>query len=482
MVNALLASSLQINSILTCDAYQRVVSSITLPQIMLSVSHVDSWNDSHDIITAELNDTVISCMTSGSCDTRTLTVRLSSSVQAYVDNMAQLLTVSLIPRTSVDVMVDISPEGLELSTLLGPVSVYLNQTTMLVISTIPKLLQLDQKPSYCISAQPNEKLSNMRIRIVNSVGVDIWYRQEGTSECLFLAADTSAAYSWLSLANSPFYQLCFAVNDPSQKLTELQLSNNKQTENKQSAYEDPRWCDPCRIKENAVTGRYFDGHGFLWICVELSGLQTVVTLRSSLTVRNYCDVPFLIRVNEEASVLDCKKSDKLFPDAHMLQRVHSNCISVDGSACTLAASAKIDDSISRVMLEFVENVEFGLDGDSWCSVSIQGNVPSAFDLVKISDDQADSMERTQCSFAALSSEKSDKPTQYVWVTFARAQCRTVLPTDFDPLQPQVSRRYTWMEVSLWPAINVENTMDIPIALYLSQKVKSQPSLSVLGMY
>ncbi|CAI5746309.1 unnamed protein product [Peronospora destructor] len=463
VVNALLASSLQVNSILTCDAYQRVVSSITLPQIMLSVSHVDSRNDSHDIITAELNDTVISCMTSGSCHTRTLTVRLSSSVQAYVDNMAQLLTVSVIPRTSVDVMAHISPEGLELSTLIGPISVYLNQTTVLVMSAIPKLLQVDQKPSYWIPAQPHEKLSNMRIRIVNSVGMDIWYRQEGTSERLLLAADTSTAYSWLSLASSPFYQLRFAVNDPGQKLTELQVSENKQTENK---HEDPRWCDPCRIKENAVTGRYFVGHGFLWICVELSGLQTVVTLRSSLTVQNYCDFPVLIRANEDASVFGCKKSDKLFPDTRILQRVHSNCISVNGSACTLAASAKVDDSISRVMLEPIENVEFGVDGDSWYSMSIEGNVSSEFDLVKISDDQAESLERTQCSFAALS---SDKATQYVWITIARAQCRTVLPTDFDPLQPQVLRRYTWMEVSLWPAINVENTMDIPIALCLSQK-------------
>ncbi|CAI5713662.1 unnamed protein product [Peronospora effusa] len=466
VVNALLASSLQINSILTCDAYQRVVSSITLPQIMLSVSHVDSRNDSHDIITAELNDTVISCMTSGSCHTRRLTVRVSSSVQAYVDNMAQLLTVSVIPRTSVDMMVDISPEGLELSTLIGPVSVSLNHTTMLVISAIPKLLQVDRKPSYRIPAQSDEKLSNMRIRIVNSVGMDIWYRQEGTSECLLLAADASAAYSWLSLASSPFYQLRFAVDDPGQKLTELQISEKEQTG---PAYEDSRWCDPCRIKENAVTGRYFGGHGFLWICVELSGLQTVVTLRSSLTVQNYCDFPVLIRVNEEASVFECRRSDKLFPDTHILQRVHSNCVSVDGSACTLAASAKLGDSISRVMLESVKNVEFGVDGDSWYSVSIQGDVPSEFDLVKISDDQGESLERTQCSFAALSSEQPDMPTQYVWVTIARAQCRTVLPTDFDPLQPQVSRRYTWMEVSLWPAINVKNTMDIPIALYLSQK-------------
>lgn len=469
MVNALLASSLQVHSVLTCDAYQRVVSSITLPQVTLSVSHVGSGNDSHNIITAELNDTVLTCAISGSCRSRTLNVRVSSAMQVYLDNMSQLLTVSVIPRTSVDAMVEVSPKGLEVSTLIGPISVYLNQTTILVISAIPKLLQADRKPSHLIPAKPDEKLSNMRIRIVNYAGVDIWYRQEGTSECLLLAADTSAAYSWLSLANSPFYQLRFAVDDPRQKLTKTPVS-----EKKQPANEDPRWCDPCRIKENTVTGRYFGGHGFLWVCVELSGLQTIVTLRSSLTVRNYCDFPVRIKVNKEASVFVCTKSDKLYQDTRILQRSayhHANCISSDGSACTLSASAKVDDGISRVMAESVATVDFGINGGSWCSVSTQGNFPSEFDLVTISDDQADSFKKTQCSFAALYPENTDEPAHYAWVKIARVQCRAVLPTDFDPLQPQVSRRYTWMEVSLWPAITVENTMDIPVELCFTQKVK-----------
>ncbi|CAH0516636.1 unnamed protein product [Peronospora belbahrii] len=467
VVNALLASSLQVNSLLIRDAYQRVVASISLPQIVLSVTYADSRHDSHDIVTAELNDTVISCVISGSYHNRTLNAHLSSSMQAYIDNIAQLLTVSVLPQTSIDVMTEISPAGLELSTLIGPVCLYLNQTTMLVISAIPKLLQADWIPSYFIGATPDERLANMRIRIVNSVGMDIWYRQEGTSECLLLATDTSAAYSWLSLANSPFYQLCFAMDDPGQQLSRLRTSKNKQRKSKQPTREGPRWCDPCRIKENAVTGRYFNGRGFLWICVELSGLQTIVTLRASLIVKNYCGFPVLTKLmNEEALVVHCKRLDNLFPDTHTLWRGHSNCISLDGSECTLSATAKVDDGTARVMLEYVKSAAFGIDGGSWCSVSTQENVPNEFDLVKTYDDQAESLKRTQCSFAALTSKHS---TQYAWVMITRAQCRTVLPTDFDLLQPQVSRRYTWMEISLWPAISVENIMDIPILLSLSQK-------------
>ncbi|KAL4167219.1 hypothetical protein KRP22_012705 [Phytophthora ramorum] len=147
VVNALLASSLEVHSVLDCDAYQRVHASITLPQASLSVSHVGSANDSHDIITAELNDTILSCVGSGGSHSRTLNVQVSSAVQVYLDNMAQLLTVSVIPRTTVDAMIELSSKGLEVSTLIGPVSVYLNQTSMLVMSSIPRLLQPNLKPS-----------------------------------------------------------------------------------------------------------------------------------------------------------------------------------------------------------------------------------------------------------------------------------------------------------------------------------------------
>ncbi|KAG7381181.1 hypothetical protein PHYPSEUDO_006329 [Phytophthora pseudosyringae] len=470
VVNALLASSLQVHSVLTCDAYQRVVSNITLPQVTLSVSHVGSENDSHDIITAELNDTEISCAVSGSAHTRALNVRISSALQIYLDNMVQLLTVSVIPRTTIDAMVEISSMGLKVSTLIGPVSLYLNQTSMLVISAIPKLLQADSKRS--IVPNPDEKLSSMRIRIVNCTGVNIWYRQEGTSECLLLPADASAAYSWLSLASSPFYQLRFAMDDPRQKLAEPLASDKKQSNTDDVAQEDPRWCDPCRIKESAVTGRYFGGHGFVWICVELSGLKTIVTLRSSVTIRNYCDFPVRIKVNKDVTEHGCARSDELYQDAPAIRRStysHTNCISLDGSACTLSMPAKSDNSVARIMVESVSTIGFGIDGGSWCNVETQGRLPSEFDLVKISDGQADSFKKARCNFTALHPGNPDEPTHYAWAKIDRMQCKTVLPTDFDPLQPQVSRRYTWVEMSLWPAITVENIMDIPVVLRFSQK-------------
>ncbi|KAE9043431.1 hypothetical protein PR001_g4045 [Phytophthora rubi] len=466
VVNALLASSLQVNSTLDSDAYQRVVAGVTLPEVKLSVTHVGATNDTHDIITAELNDTVLSCAVSGSTShTRMLNLRASSAMQVYLDNMAQLLTVSVIPRTTIDAMIESSSKGLEISTLIGPVSVYLNQTSILVLSAIPKLLQSTPK---FIEAHPDDNFSSMRIRLVNLTGGDIWYRQEGTTESLQLAAHASAAYSWLSLANSPFYQLRFAVEDPSHAVRMNPAKTKQHAGGARS--DDLCWCDPCRIKENAVTGRYFDGRGFLWICVELKGLQTIVTLRSPLTFRNFCDFPVRVRVNED--VHECSRSDELYEDTRIIKRSakpHSNCISLDGASCTLSTSVSINDSVSRIMTESVSTLDFGVNGGPWCSVLKNGNIPNEFDLVKISDGQLDGLKKSQCSFAVLHPGDPEEPTKYVWVKVDRAQCKTVLPTDFDPLQPQVSRRYTWMGVSLWPAITVENSMDIPVSFSFFQK-------------
>ncbi|KAL3669054.1 hypothetical protein V7S43_005438 [Phytophthora oleae] len=467
VVNALLASSLQVHSVLTRDAYQRVVSSITLPQVTLSVTHVGSENDSHDIITAELNDTEIFCAVSGSSRSRTLNIRAASATQLYLDNMVQLLTVSVIPRTSIDAMAEITSKGIEISTLVGPVSLYLNQTSMLVLSAIPKLLQANPEHFPTIAPNLNEKLSDMRLRVVNYTGMDIWYRQEGTSECLHLPADASTAYSWLSLANSPFYQLRFAVNDPNQKPTDKMQTDSDQ--------EDSRWCDPCRIKENGVTGRYFGGYGFVWVCVELSSLKTLVTLRSALAVRNYCDFPVRVKVNKGVTEYGCSGSEELYQDTPMVRKIsyhHANCVSLDGSVCTLAMPAKDDNSVARIMTESVSSIGFGIEGGSWSNLEAQGKFPREFDLVKVNDDQTDGFMRMKCSFATLLSKAPGEPTHYAWAKLRRAQCNTVLPTDFDPLQPRVSRRYAWMEMSLWPALTVENTMDIPVVLNFSQKART----------
>ncbi|KAF1781433.1 P-loop containing nucleoside triphosphate hydrolase [Phytophthora cactorum] len=385
------------------------------------------------------------------------------------------------PRTTIDAMVEASSKGIEVSTLVGPVSMYLNQTAMLVISAIPKLLQTDPKQSPTITGNADERMSSMRIRVVNHTGVDIWYRQEGTTECLLLSADASSAYSWLSLASNPFYQLCFAMDDPREKLI-----GKTQTDSVQPEQEDPPWCDPCRIKENGVTGRYFGGHGFVWICVELSGLKTTVTLRSSLTVRNYCKFPVRVKVNKNGVEHGCARSEELYRDAPTIRRrayYHPNCVSLDGSACTLSTSAKSDGSVARIMAESVTTVSFGIDGGSWSNVETQGRIPSEFDLVKISDNEAEFFKKAQCKFTVLHPKSPDEHTQYAWAKVTRVQCKTVLPTDFDPLQPHLSGRYTWMEMSLWPAITVENVMDIPLTtINLEVSPASEKSLSTINPF
>ncbi|KAI9916439.1 hypothetical protein PsorP6_017851 [Peronosclerospora sorghi] len=466
LVNVLLASSVQIHSVLASESYQRVVSSLTLPQISFSLCYAGA-RDFHDIVTADLNDTTLSLMTCGSCPSRALTMRFSSTMQVYLDNMAQLLTISVIPRTSIDVMMDFSSESLEISTLIGPVSIYLNQTTILVISALPKLLQTNRNSS---PADEVEKLSKMRIYLVNCAGTAVWYRQEGTSECLCLPADTSVAYSWLSLASSPFYQLCFAMDDPDE---ELSKAHDRQMDVGQSRREDSPWCDPCRIKDNGVTGRYFPSHGFLWICVELCGLQTRVTLRSSLSVYNYCEFPLLVKVNGKEKLFECTRHQKLNQEnlvRQQRQQFHSNCVSLEGSACTLPVPGLVHDAVSNIMIESLISMEFGnRDDESWCSVRTQGTLPDEFDLVKVCDDDKNRSKQTQCSLVSLPAKHRHEFSRYAWVEIFRAQCRTVLPTDFDPVQPQVSRRYTWIEVSVCPALSVENRMDIPIAFIITQQ-------------
>ncbi|CAI5729177.1 unnamed protein product [Hyaloperonospora brassicae] len=291
-INALLASSLQVYSVLTLDAYQRIVGTVTLPRTTLSVSHVGSENDSYDIVTAELNETVISCATAGSRHTRTLNVRLSSSMQAYLDNMAQLLTVSIIPRTAIEATVEISSKGVELTTRVGPVSIHLNQTTMLVLSAIPKLLQAKNEACEGRRVNPDNKLRNMRIKVVNCSGMGVWYRQEGTPECLFVAADTSAAYSWLSLASSPFYQICFAMDDTNEKVAETHNRENKEADGESETHTNLHWTslptdfDPM---QSQVSWRY------TWM---------EVSLWPAISAENMLDFPVAISFAQKATFVE----------------------------------------------------------------------------------------------------------------------------------------------------------------------------------
>ncbi|KAI9916932.1 hypothetical protein PsorP6_017845 [Peronosclerospora sorghi] len=99
-------------------------------------------------------------------------------------------------------------------------------------------------------------------------------------------------------------------------------------------------------------------------------------------------------------------------------------------------------------------MEFGNEDDeSWCSVRTQGTLPDDFDLVKVCDDDKNRSKQTQCSLVSLPAKHGHEFSRYAWFKTFRAQCRKVLPTDFDPVQPQVSRRYTWIEVSVCPALN-----------------------------
>ncbi|KAL4167238.1 hypothetical protein KRP22_012724 [Phytophthora ramorum] len=278
VVNALLASSLEVHSVLDCDAYQRVRASITLPQASLSVSHVGSANDSHDIITAELNDTIISCVGSGGSHSRTLNVQVSSAVQVYLDNMAQLLTVSVIPRTTVDAMIELSSKGLEVSTLIGPVFVYLNQTSMLVMSSIPRLLQPNLKPSQPVI---DGALSSMRIRIVNDAGM-----VENTMD-IPVELSFSQKATTVNVKIAPSSEKCVSAVNPYEPV-DVQLQYEQHQTSTQASRKPLRFLLECSTPAKDFKDQIFDFEGCRVIASFCDNRRPMIRLKTEriLSVAN----------------------------------------------------------------------------------------------------------------------------------------------------------------------------------------------------
>lgn len=462
LLNTLLASSLRIRSTQVESAYRRAIVSASVPSVALAVCYVSTSKDSHDVITAELMDSTIACTIVGEEAGLDTIIRVNSSLQVYLENMIQLLSVSVIPRVGIGASIIVSPNGVTVSGIFGPTSVYLTQTSMLVLASIPAILQ--RKPSKKQDQQRNTvanaagKLSDMRILIMNKTGTNMHCRQSGTMECVLVRSNERVPYSWMSLGVTPYYRMEFSL-DPD--------SSAGDSEDKF------QWSAPCPIKQRCVTGRYFHGRGYLWVDVKPSGLQTLVELRSSFTFRNYCDFPVHLKPDDHSAVLFC---DKLCDSHATSAGTTSDECAVDQLA---SRSDAADENAVVTMMDSLRelHLKMSLDANVWYDAAVVPDLPSAFDLVKQRDDEMASQKRTAkqklVGVELVDLTKTDARNgdhRFAWLKMERVKRNTLMPTDLE-LEFRLARRYTWVEATLWPAISVENMTDTPVSFEIAQKVR-----------
>ncbi|TMW62274.1 hypothetical protein Poli38472_009767 [Pythium oligandrum] len=422
-VSALLAASIRIRSLLDTSAFQRLSVQCSVPRVGVAVAFAEDSKTSYDVLSAELKESTLAVTSyAGNGETRAL---VQSSLQVYLENMVQLLTVSIIPRLDIHANVRTSRDSSEISLVLGNADVFLSQTAILVLYSIPDILS--QRRS--LLAHGGGDLSKVRIEFVNSSGRDVWYRQEGTAECLLLERGKKDAYSWLTLDRPAYNRVQFALStgtDSSPALTDLS------------------WCDPCRIQENCVTGRYFKDHGFMWIAVETIGMKTVVSLRGGVSISNFTDVDIDLEVTTKnqpsllLSVSPCQKTP-------------------NGLTKKLAS----DQNAVGLMLDQLEDSKILLSPSKNLTLDISG-LPQEFDLAPSDGTVADQTRRRLISF------ESSQGQRHVWAEAVRVESRlAILPTDFDNEQPRFGVRYTWVQVNFHPAICIQNLVDDSLRVELS---------------
>lgn len=490
LVNALLASSIRVNSTLKTEAFQRAVVSVTTPRILVSLCHISFMDYAHEVISAGFKDTVVSLTKYGESSLE-LDVTVSTSLQVYVQNFVQLLNVSVLPRVGIQAMIHSSMEGVSVSTVVDPVALYLNHTTMLVLSTMDKILAaktdilLPGRQEEGGTAATDFLLHDMRITLINEAEVDIWYRQEGTSECLQVKAKSRATYSWLSLASDTYYRMEFALEQEDAETNRV-ISSVTNEGGQSDETSDSVWSDPCVIKENCVTGRYFNDSGFLWICVELRGLQTVVTLRPPIVFRNKCGLPIHLMLNDEKTM--AFKCGQLSTTS---RRQH--CSEANGDPQRQPAHDSLtprrEENAAYLMMDSLFRARVSKSSSAWSSPLVVNELPAEFDLVRPDKDAARDGQKQQSSNPVRGSKEQfvilepedDEDVRGVhffgWLQGRRAECKTVLPNDFDPGQRQFAQRYAWMELALWPALAVENNTDLAVTLVFKQKVRARRCLN-----
>lgn len=502
-MNALLASSVRVQSSIRTDAFQRAAVSLSVSRIGVSLCHAGRLDTTaYEVISAGLKDTTVTLTTRGNATERALDVTVATSFQVYVQNFVQLLNVSVLPPVSVHAMVHSSVDRLIVSTVVDPIALYLNHTVLLILATIDKIVTAqpaEPVPTEPATATPVEEetallLHDMRITVVNEADRPVWYRQEGTSERLCVEPRSRAAYSWLSLASDVYYRMEFALEE--EKGTETNEKPPRADNEQASSVGDQAqrqassvWSDPCVVKENCVTGRYFKQYGFLWVCVELRGLQTLVTLRPAVLFRNWSGRSVHLRLNDDthATFVSCGQPEDLKLPVAKSQL--SEDTSVGGAERDTNDKATVrhsgDKTTLAIMTDVASRARVSLSGSMWSSPLGLDSLPPEFGLVSKrtsnppaasaaqppNDTGVSSNQRSsRREFVALASDVSDGDAFYGWLSARRAQRKAVLPTDVDPNQRLFAHRFAWTELTLCPALVIENSSDLRVVFTFVQKV------------
>ncbi|KAF0694240.1 Aste57867_14876 [Aphanomyces stellatus] len=294
--------------------------------------------------------------------------------------------------------------------------------THIHVSSSPLHLHLSQYALKCLLELPHlfsenpKDLSDMRILVRNGMGTTLYFRQHSTSEQRQLGPYESVVYSWQSVA-APF-QLQFALTSA--------LS----------------WSTGCGLNQRGVYYRDCDTMGSYWVDVSSEGIQTIVTLRGSIVLHNYLDRSFHCRLASN-------------PQGDNFSA--APCASLGDCACASASFMARTDA----------NLCVGtLHGDSIVWSNAHALVPGTELL-----EPATSENVTKATFVSI---PHPSHRLYMWLVVKRAVA-TVLQRGHVPRLA----RYSWLEVSLWPVLQLYNSLAVPVEIAIVNKATQIAKKKVL---
>ncbi|OQR84540.1 hypothetical protein ACHHYP_13263 [Achlya hypogyna] len=180
------------------------------------------------------------------------------------------------------------------------------------------------------------------------------------------------------------------------------------------------WSSGCPV--GAPFGVWYQSFkaGAVWVDVALRGVQTIVSLRGDIVVYNHSEQRLQYRVNSEAPVTLGES-----PQSHFLDRQ------------TLQLSLRCD------------------AGHPW---SLSQPVASA--AVPFAPVAATSAVEPPATLMALQ-QLGDMPPVLVWLSIKRAEAIVMKEASVHRV-----RRWSWLEVHLWPTMRLENRLSTPVVLRL----------------
>ncbi|KAG9401050.1 hypothetical protein AC1031_009808 [Aphanomyces cochlioides] len=283
--------------------------------------------------------------------------------------------------------------------------------TSVALQSSPFHVHLSQYAIKCLLELPylftktRQDLSDMRILIRNGIGHTVYFRQHGTSEKRSVDAHDSVVYSWQSI-ESPF-QLEFALT---------------------SAL---NWSLGCDLNQPGVLYRDCDDLGSFWVQISSEGVQTIVTLRASIMMHNYIDHTLFYRLGQNSTAVPLEPCTKM-----------GNCVCADAS----------------VMVRNNAKLSMGVASGSEI---VWSTVQSVFPPTELLEPSATTENVSTATFVSIPCQP--RPL-YFWLVVKRA----VSPV----LQHGVVNcvdRFTWLEVSVWPVLQLYNSLAQPVQIDIIEK-------------